>query len=194
MNRTLIISLALLGSAAASGQTLTGSIDDPSLRRKTDLVYVEKVDGAQPPPSTAPVINQKNNTYLPHILAVVAGTRVELRSEDPELHNVFARAGAKVAFNQAVLPMQKFDRVMNEPGVVHLTCNIHKEMSAWIVVLQNGYFTRPDPKTGAFRIEGLKPGTYTVRIWGEALSPEQLAKKFTAEVRPGAQPIKVANR
>jgi plastocyanin len=176
--RSLILASLVLSAAPAIAENLKGKIDDPSLRRKTELVYVESVPGAQTPPTEPVFVNQHGNTYVPHLTAVVAGTKVIFRSEDPELHNVYARGEKKVLFNDAVLPkMQSQPKVFNDLGVVHLTCNVHKEMSAYILVLQNKYWAKPD-KDGTFTIEGLPPGTYTIRVWGEQLSDEQKAKTF----------------
>jgi plastocyanin len=178
MRRLIAVPLLLAATAPAFADSLKGKIDDPALRRKTELVYVEKVDGAQTPPSEPTFVNQHGNTYVPHLTVVVAGTKIVFRSEDPELHNVYARGEKRVLFNDAVLPkMQSQPKVFSEVGAVHLTCNVHKEMSAWVIVLQNKYWAKPD-KEGTFTIDGLPPGTYTIRVWGEQLSDEQKAKTF----------------
>ena len=192
MPRITLAALALTLCRMAAADTLTGQIDDPSIRRKADLVYVEQTD-VKAPPAAKMVMGQHGNTYQPHVLAVVAGTTVTFKSDDPELHNIFARLVKRVLFNEAVLPAGHFEKLFKEQGVVHLTCNIHKEMSAYVVVLQNGFFVAPDKKTGAFLINGLPPGTYTVRVWGEALSDEQNARKYTITIGgPRVAPLHVA--
>jgi plastocyanin len=180
MLRQTLVAVSLLVAAAggASAQTLTGKIEDPGLRRKVQLVYVEKVDGKTAASKAPTVITQHGNVYLPHVVPVVVGTQVVFKSEDPELHNVFARGDKKVLFNDAVLPqMQSAPKTFTEAGVVHLTCNVHKEMSAYVIVLQNKFFATPQ-KDGTFTISGLPPGSYTVRVWGESLTPEQLKTTF----------------
>jgi plastocyanin len=175
------ICLSLFVAAPAFAGSITGKLEDPALRRKVQLVYVEKVDAKPASPAPA-VINQRGNVYLPHLTAVVQGQKVLFKSEDPELHNVFARAQKGVVFNEAVLPkMQSTEKTMTELGPVHLTCNIHKEMSAWIVVLQNKFFALPE-KDGSYKIDGLPPGQYTVRVWGEELSDDQKQKTFAFTV------------
>lgn len=189
MRTTAFLAAAIsLAAPFAYAETLNGSIDDPGLRRKTTLVYVESVPGKFTPPATAAVMNQIGNTYQPRVLPVIAGQKIEFQSQDPELHNVYARAGKNVLFNQAVLPKNKFDKTIADPGVVHLSCNIHKEMSADIVVLQNPFFAVPD-KSGKFTIDGIPAGSYTLRIFGPELNDEQKAKKFPVTV--GGAPVKV---
>jgi plastocyanin len=184
--------LVVAAGAVARADTLAGTIEDPGLRRKIQLVYVENVAGNYAPSPAPAVMNQVGNKYLPHVLPVVAGTTISFQSQDPELHNVNARAGKQTLFNNAVLPRQHFERKFDQPGVVHLSCNVHREMSADIVVLQNPYFARPDAK-GAFAIEGVPAGSYTLRVFGDELSAEQKAKKFTVTVGGGAQPLKIAS-
>ncbi len=186
--RTALLLACLAAATAARAENLNGSIDDPGLRRKTVLVYVETVAGKFTPPAEPAVMNQIGNTYSPKVLTALVGQEIEFRSQDPELHNVYARSGKTVLFNQAVLPKKMFERVIDQPGVVHLSCNIHKEMSADIVVLQNPYFAKPDA-TGKFVIENLPAGTYTLRIFGPDLNDEQKAKKFTVTV--GGAPVKL---
>ena len=183
--------LLLAAATSARAEPLTGRLEDPALRRKTTLVYVETAPGKFPPPTEPAVMNQVGNTYSPRVLPVLIGTRVEFRSADPELHNVNARANKQQLFNQAVLPHQMFSKKLDQAGVVHLSCNIHKEMSADILVLQNPWFATPDAQ-GGFTIANVPPGKYTLRIFGAELSDEQRARVFKVTVGGGALPIKLA--
>ena len=174
--------MLLLAAGAAHADSFKGHLDDPSVRRKAQLVYVEKMEPAGAPPAAPVFMNQQGIKYVPHVLPVVAGTKVIFKSADPELHNVYARGARKVLFNDAVLPnMQSQPKAFTDLGQVHLTCNVHKEVSAWIIVLQNPYFAVPE-KDGTFTINGLPRGSYTLRVWGEELSDEQKAKTIAITV------------
>ncbi len=182
------IALALLAApialADAGGSVVQGSLG-PDVVDRVQLVYVEHVDGTFAPKPA--VMNQHDNTYLPHVLPVLVGTTVEFHSQDKELHNIFARgADHHVMFNDAVLPRMKIQKVFPKLGVVKLTCNIHKTMLAFIPVLQNPYWVQPE-KSGQWKIEGLPPGQYQVRIWGEDLDDALLAKSFPLEVTGSTQ-------
>ncbi|MGH9524910.1 MAG: hypothetical protein ACRD3E_20485, partial [Terriglobales bacterium] len=52
------------------------------------------------------------------------------------------------------------------PGIVQLLCNVHQEMSAFIVVLKNPYYTRP-AADGRFLIADVPPGKHRLRCWHE---------------------------
>lgn len=171
--------LALAGSTGSVDGTLSGR----SLQKNVQLVYLEKVDGAEATkPTEGAVLDQKGNVYHPHVLPVVAGTTISIKSSDPELHNVYAQKGTDVLFNTG-MPAGSAPRskTFDEPGVVAMSCSIHKEMSAFVVVLQNKFFTQPD-KTGKFRIEGVPTGNYVLRIWGEKLDEALLQKTFEVKV------------
>jgi plastocyanin len=189
--RTVVLFLLALAAGKVNAETLTGRIEDPALRRKTALIYVETAPGKFPAPAQPAVMNQLHNTYQPRLLTVLAGQKVEFRSGDPELHNVNGRQSKQQLFNQAILPHQMYTRVMEKAGVVHLSCNVHKEMSADILVLQNPFFAQP-ASDGSFSIANLPPGKYTLRIFGEQLSDEQRGRTFPVTVGQG--PVTLAMR
>ena len=191
MTKQLVL-VALLAASAVSAETIQGQITDPGLRRKTQLVYVESAPGKFPPPAESAQMNQKGNTYLPHLLPILAGTKVVFKSGDPELHNVYARAHKTTLFNRAVLPNQQFERVFDEVGIVHLACNVHREMSADLAVLQNPFYAVPD-KAGSFTIANVPAGSYTLRIWGEELTDEQKAKKIPVTAGAAQPALKIAS-
>src|SRR5215831_18173503 len=112
MTRTLRFALTLLCATFAGipiaqadqTGTLQGTID--GLGKGPFIVYVDQIPGAKFPAAEPAVLGQKNNTYVPHILPVIVGSKVELRSSDPELHNVYAWAQSlgRVVFNIAIPP------------------------------------------------------------------------------------------
>ena len=174
-------------AAADPTGTLQGTIE--GLGKGPFLVYVDQIPGAKyPAQDPAPVLGQKNNTYVPHILAVVVGSKVELRSSDPELHNVYAWAQSlgRVVFNVTIPPNSPPSvQQLNQVGTIKLTCNVHREMLAFIVVLQNPFFALTGKTQTEFTIANIPAGLREVRVWGERLEPEQLARKYAVEIKPG---------
>ena len=193
MKRVALATLfLLLGAPVHAAQPATGSLGgtlhERALLKNLQAVYLEKVDGdAATAPIEGAAMNQKNNTYVPHLLPIVAGTKVAFQTMDPELHNIYAKAGTDVLFNTAMASgAPVLNRTFKTPGVIALTCNIHSEMSAFILVLQNRFFALPDAKTGAWKIEGIPAGHYTVRVWGEKLDDPLLKHSFPVTITPGA--------
>jgi plastocyanin len=114
-------------------------------------------------------IDQRNAEFIPHVLPVIRGTIVDFINRDNVYHNVFSLSPAK-KFNIGRRPTgQAVPIVMDKPGIVEVFCDIHANMSAYIVVLENEYFTKPD-KQGNYSIDRIPSGTYTLKIWHERLS------------------------
>ncbi len=192
---SLFILLSIPAHAASPGGAVEGTLHERALLKTLQLVYLEKVDADEATqPTDGATMNQKSNIYVPHVLPIVAGTRVAFQTMDPELHNIYAKAGESVLFNTALpagAPL--YNKAFKTPGIVALTCNIHSEMSAFIVVLQNRHFAQPDPKTGAWKIDGIPPGRYTVKVWGEKLDDALLKHEFPITITPGATtPLDIA--
>jgi plastocyanin len=112
-------------------------------------------------------MDQKHETFVPHVLAIPAGTTVDFPNSDHTYHNVFSLSKTKsfdlgryaVGRSKAV----RFDR----PGIVRVFCDIHSHMSAFILVFAHRYFAVTDAE-GLYRIESVPPGTYTVMTWSES--------------------------
>jgi plastocyanin len=170
----------LAGTPPAGG--VSGALSGP-LAAKIQMVYIEKAPGVFPA-TTSVEINQKNIKYTPHLSAVVAGSTVLFKSNDPQLHNVYLRQEGETLINAAMPPGSPAVTVkLENAGPVRVSCSVHKEMLAWILVLQNPYFA--EVKDGKFAIPALPPGKYAVRVWGEKLDDAALAKTFPLEVKAG---------
>ncbi len=60
----------------------------------------------------------------------------------------------------------------DKPGVVTILCNVHTEMSAFIIILENPFFTITGPE-GEFTINDVPSGTYTIKTWHEKLKEQK---------------------
>ena len=118
-----------------------------------------------------PRMDQRNETFVPHVLPIVAGTTVEFPNSDQTYHNVFSLSKTKtfdlgryaVGRSKSV----RFDR----PGIVRVFCDIHSHMSAFILVFSHRYFSVAD-SDGTYRLENVPPGTYNVVAWNESAALE----------------------
>jgi len=116
-------------------------------------------------PPTKQVV-QKNLTFVPSLLPVQVGTRIEFPSLDDTYHNIFSYSPAKrfdlgrYRPDERPIPSQVFDT----RGLVTLRCDIHEHMRALILVLDTPYFVMTDTD-GRFRLRGLPSGHYTLKAW-----------------------------
>lgn len=178
------LSLAVSGEGGVAGE-ITGTARARGVKNPADVVvYIEKIEGHFQV-NRAPVpVDQVKRTYAPHVLAVLVGTEIEFLNSDNELHNVHARQNRRELFNISIPPQRKARRILREEGVVTLLCDVHLEMSAFIVVTQNPFFAKPDEK-GNYTIENVPPGTYTLKAWHEKLKPQSKELKVSegSEIR-----------
>ncbi len=129
------------------------------------VVYLE---GDFPPAKAEPMarVEQKDLMFVPQLLVVQTGTKVEFPNLDDTFHNIFSYSPAKrfdlgrYRTNEKPVPAVMFDT----PGVVVLRCEIHEHMRGVILVLATPRFTVTDTE-GRYRLEGLPAGTYRLKTW-----------------------------
>ena len=150
--------------AASAGAA--GPRDVPDLRR--GVVYLETAPRSafdERDPGRA-VMDQRNERFVPHVLAVMVGTVVEFPNSDLIYHNVFSLSRAK-RFDLGRYAAGKSKGVrMDRPGVVRVFCDIHSHMNAFVLVFNHPFFDVTDVD-GRFELPALPSGTYTLVGWYE---------------------------
>jgi plastocyanin len=113
-------------------------------------------------------MDQRDERFVPHVLAIVAGTWVDFPNDDRTYHNVFSLSKAQ-SFNLGRYAVGHSRAVRFEhPGIVHVFCDIHSHMSAFILVFAHRYFAVTDEE-GRYHLDGVPPGTYVVTVWNETI-------------------------
>jgi plastocyanin len=176
-----VLPVALLASAVLEGRVeLPKSHSAPVQAKRYEIVTkggvlstqpplaVVYLDGVFPRRASLPVkqVTQKELTFIPSLLPIQVGTKVEFPSLDDTYHNIFSYSPAKrfdlgrYRPDERPIPAVVFDR----PGLVTLRCDIHEHMRGLILVLNTPYFVLTDPD-GHFRLGGLPAGRYTLKVW-----------------------------
>lgn len=132
----------------------------------------------------------------PPVQAAMVGTTFNVFNDDKEIHRfVFLPHGTNDTL--AVMPffnagqVVASERLAKAPGVVDVRCARHPWMHSYIAVFNHPYFAVTDDK-GAFAIDSLPPGNYTMKIWREGMpAPKsqtvQVAANGTATVHLSVQ-------
>ena len=135
---------------------------------RRSVVYLDPAPRAAFDPRDERVarLDQRNKTFVPHVLAILAGTTVEFPNSDFTYHNVFSLSKTR-SFDLGRYAVGRSKSVrFDRPGIVRVFCDIHSHMSAFILVFAHRYFAVTDEE-GRYRLDGVPPGTYTVMTWNE---------------------------
>lgn len=146
--------------------------------RRRSVVYLDPAPRAAFDTRDEPRVrmDQRNESFVPHILAIVAGTTVDFPNNDLIFHNVFSLSKTK-SFDLGRYAVGNSKSVrFDKPGIVRVFCDIHSHMSAYILVFSHRYFAITD-EDGRYRLPPVPPGTYTVVAWHEAMN--SVSKKLT---------------
>jgi plastocyanin len=177
----LLLPVALSASATVEGRVeLPKSHSAPVQAKRYQIVTkggvlstqpplaVVYLDGSFPQPASLPMkqVTQKDLTFIPALLPVRVGTKVEFPSLDDTYHNIFSYSPAKrfdlgrYRPEERPIPSEVFDKL----GLITLRCDIHEHMRGLILVLNTPYFVMTDT-SGNFRLSGLPVGHYTLKAW-----------------------------
>jgi plastocyanin len=164
---TLAATLACLRAGTISGTVSPG--------KAGSVVYISVAPGKTfTAPAKPVVMDQKSLLFQPHVLAVQLGTTVQFTNSDKVQHNIFwpsVSGDKKQSHNMGTWPMgQSRDFKFDTAGVVPLLCNVHPEMSGYIIVSPTPYFALADA-SGAFKIADVPDGSYTITAWHEGMKP-----------------------
>jgi plastocyanin len=156
-------------AVAVSGVISGGGVAGPG----GAVIWLKRASGETPRPSPArgKVINQRNKSFIPHVLAVPVGTKVDFRNEDAIFHNVFSLSRPNDFDTGLYKQGASYSQVFRKAGPVQLLCNIHASMIGYVYVVETPYYAQAD-ESGAFNIKGVPPGEYELTVWHEGSSKE----------------------
>jgi hypothetical protein len=140
---------------------------------KNVVVYLSDIKhGKKLKADMKPVLDQKDCHYVPHVQVVPVHATLQVKSQDPILHNVHSFLNGSTVINFAMPPQKDLvlTRKLDKPGGQQLKCDVHSFMRGGIFVAENPYWalTAAD---GKFEIEDVPPGTYTINTWHETAGP-----------------------
>jgi plastocyanin len=173
---TTAASLILVFAVSGRANEIKGKVSVQGIKSAENIaVYVDAIpDKKFDAPKDPVVIDQRKMAFVPHLVAVQQGTTVEFLNSDPVGHNVYwpsISSNKKLAHNLGTWPKgEKKPFQFNDVGVASLLCNVHPEMSGYVVVTPTPYFAVTD-KDGNFEIKNIPAGKYTLKTWSEDGKP-----------------------
>jgi len=167
-----VISFALIFAGAVCAGGVKGKVSVQGIKSPENIaVYVDTIPGKKfDPPADHVVIDQRKMNFVPRVTVVLQGTTVDFLNSDSVGHNVYwpsVGGNKKLAHNLGTWPKgEKKSFQFTDPGAASLLCNVHPEMSAFLVVAPTPYFAVTD-SDGSYEIKDMPPGTYTLKTWSE---------------------------
>lgn len=157
----------IVGRVALSGQAVADAV-----------VSIENVTQPAVADGTTVVIDHRDLSFVPHVLAVRAGTTVRFENSDGMPCRIYSisPAGLFVLRSHGKPATVTFDR----PGVIEVRCADHDRLHAYVVIKGNGYFAVTGA-SGTFEISNVPPGRYTLQAWYEG----KVLKQTTVDVSTG---------
>ena len=119
------------------------------------VVSLQGISGKSSGPSAKPLLlDQKGCEYIPSILALQTGQKLDVKNSDPVLHNVHVvpdpASGNKEANNAQMANTPDISMTFAKPEMfLKFKCDVHPWMFAWISVFDHPYFDVSD-KDGTF--------------------------------------------
>lgn len=145
--------------------TVTGKIEStrPGRKQENLIVHIKGVQGQFPPSQQAAVMDQKRKRFIPHLLPLQMGQKVIFGNSDPFSHNVHLYWGRRSMFNEVQGIGGASEWLPKRTGEYLILCNLHREMSAFVVLFDHPFFAIVDPQ-GEFKIESVPEGTYSLVV------------------------------
>jgi hypothetical protein len=147
------------------------------------VVVVQAAKGKKlaPPPSN-PVLDQKACEFHPHVLAIPAGSTIDVKNSDGILHNIHTTSAVNAPVNMA---QPKFKpviqlKVEKPEWPIAVKCDVHGWMSAYLVSQEHPYYAVTDAN-GGFKIDDIPAGSYQVELWHEKLGKKTVPATITAK-------------
>ena len=174
----LLFTFAILFLATSTAQAgdIKGKVTAAGMKSaKSIAVYVDTIPGKTfDAPAKHVTMDQKHMEFVPHVMVVFKGTTVDFLNSDATMHNVFwpdIGGDKKLKGNLGTWPQgQKKPFTFNDVGAASLLCNVHPEMSGYVVVVPTPYFATTD-SNGEYVIKDVPPGKYTLKTWSEEGKP-----------------------
>jgi plastocyanin len=149
-----VAATAASGTATVAGRTVPGA-----------LVMLEPASGEPPLPDGPAILDQYGKQFVPGVLFVRVGQRVEFRNSEDVDHNVrvIRNPTGTMVMDESGSQNQVFTHTFEQPGTFEVSCDIHPGMRATIVASRTPFAVETDA-AGGFTIERVPAGAFVLKV------------------------------
>ena len=154
------------------------SIQDPRLivgargEVKNAVVRIRDLPHGESAPVKEAILDQRKCAFVPHVLAIIAGTAVKVTNSDGILNNIHTLSEDNPSFNRAQPKyLKEVTEIFSKPEIISVRCDVHGWMGGWIFVAANPYFD-VSAADGTFKLTEVPAGKYTLEVWHETLGKQ----------------------
>ena len=197
----MVFAASLCLAAPLGAAPLSVRVVDGSGRPVRDaVVTLYPAAGVRAPrPGGHYVVSQKNIQFHPFLTIIPVGADVSFPNFDSTKHHVYSFSPAK-RFELKLFARDQSRTVrFDKPGVIALGCNIHDQMSAFIVATDSVWTARTNAQ-GMAVFADAPGGSGRVTVWHpylrapggavqQALGPAQRSLAFAVRLRPPPMPM-----
>ena len=134
------------------------------------VVFLESREAKQlVKPVTGAEIAQVKKEFVPKVLVVPVGTAVSFPNRDTVRHHVYSFSPTKTFELKLYTGTAASPVVFDKPGIAVMGCNIHDNMTAWVVVVETPFFALGHAK-GVITLRDVPAGNYRLRVWHPGLA------------------------
>jgi len=164
--RWLLTTAVAALSASAGAASLQVQVQEPSGKPLAEaVVFLESREArAAVKPLQNAEIAQASRQFIPQVSVVTVGTSVVFPNRDTVRHHVYSFSPSKTFELKLYTGTLADPVVFDKPGIAVLGCNIHDNMTAWVVIVETPYYGRSDTD-GKLTLDNLPPGNYRLRTW-----------------------------
>ncbi len=161
-----VAAMAGVAQAASVQVELTDAAGKPLADAVVFLESTEAKRLVKPQPGVE--MAQEKRQFVPVMMVVPVGTQVLFPNRDTVRHHVYSFSPTKKFELKLYTGTPAKPVLFDQAGVVVLGCNIHDQMTGWILVVDTPYYTSSSA-TGKAQIDNVAPGTYKLRSWHHRL-------------------------
>jgi len=172
-------------AATVATGTITGKVKAAKGGTTANSVVYLTGKGLPLTPLKEKAIRQKGKQFSPPVMVVTGGTAVDFPNDDRVMHNVFSLSSGNAFDLGHYKKGDSRQATFSKAGVVDIYCNIHPNMVATVLVVDNDFFVAP-AADGSFSLPNVPIGTYEINVWTPNTKPVTQQIKVTAGKQKGS--------